>query len=68
MPGTWQISYGVSDIPYAYNIHVEYMFEMLMAVEENITPDELATQTRESRFSSAHTLKPCKVRKKSGYV
>lgn len=50
-----------------YNIEVEKKFEMLMAVQD-VTPDNLATQTRDTLISSGHTLLYRKGHKKQGLI
>lgn len=60
MRGKWPICFDISDISPENNIEVKNKFEMLMAGQEEMKPDELATQARDILISSAHRLLPRK--------
>lgn len=52
------IRYDTSTVPFEHNIDVENKFEVLMTVQEEVTPDELARHIRLAHIISAQTLLP----------
>ena len=62
------IRFDTNAIPLEYNIEIQNKFDILMAAQEDMTPDELATQARDILISTAQNIIPRKVHKKQVYI
>ena len=62
------IRFDLRHIPEEYNIEIQNKFEVLMAVQEEMSPDELANLAKTTIISTAKKLLPAKVTKKKKYI
>jgi hypothetical protein len=62
------IRFDLKNIPPEYNIEIQNKFEILMAIQEEMTPDELANHAENALVSSAKNVLPRRENKRRKYI
>ncbi|CAG5117437.1 unnamed protein product [Candidula unifasciata] len=60
--------FDLTKIPDAYNVEVKNRFEVLMSVQEEMTPDELAVQARDILITAAKDLIPTRTKQHKPWI
>lgn len=66
--GPRPLRFDLTKIPDAYNVEVRNRFGVLMSVQEEMTPDELAVQARDILITAAKDLIPTRTREHKPWI